>query len=130
MTLTYQLIDFKNPVFLSYALWSVILALKMLYMSVHTAFFRFKTKVCWCLEFFIRFLQFGKKSIDFFVFITTFQFIDVCQSGRCRPTKKCSIQCWGSRTCATVKFSFKFSNRSIFYRLIGSLWNDIPYLPF
>ncbi|XP_055298552.1 microsomal glutathione S-transferase 1-like [Sitodiplosis mosellana] len=44
MTLAYQLIDFKNPVFLAYTLWSVTLALKMMYLSMHTAIFRFKNQ--------------------------------------------------------------------------------------
>lgn len=46
MVVAYQLIDFKNPVFLGFALWSVTLALKMMYLSVHTAIFRFKNQVC------------------------------------------------------------------------------------
>lgn len=45
MTLAYQNIDFKNPVFLSFAQWSVILSLKMMYLSVHTAIYRFKNQV-------------------------------------------------------------------------------------
>lgn len=44
-TPAYKLIDFNNPVFTSYALWTTILALKMFYMSLHTAFHRFKNQV-------------------------------------------------------------------------------------
>lgn len=40
-----QLIDFKNPVFSAYAFWSTVLAIKLMYLSVHTAIFRFKNQV-------------------------------------------------------------------------------------
>jgi len=39
-----NLLDFKNPVFSSYALWSSLLVLKMLAMSILTAIQRFKTQ--------------------------------------------------------------------------------------
>lgn len=45
MSLVSVLIDFKNPVFHAFAQWSVLLALKMMYMSLHTAFLRFKKQV-------------------------------------------------------------------------------------
>lgn len=45
MVSTIELIDFKNPVFMAYAFWSTVLALKMMYLSVHTAIFRFKNQV-------------------------------------------------------------------------------------
>lgn len=45
-TPVYKLIDLNNPVFASYALWTTVLALKMFYMSLHTAFHRFKNQVC------------------------------------------------------------------------------------
>lgn len=40
-----NLIDLKNPVFSSYVLWSSVLVLKMLGMSLLTAVQRFKNKV-------------------------------------------------------------------------------------
>lgn len=40
-----KLLDLSNPVFSSYVLWSSILVLKMLAMSVLTAVQRFKNKV-------------------------------------------------------------------------------------
>lgn len=40
-----NLIDLKNPVFHSYVLWSSVLVLKMLAMSLLTAVQRFKNKV-------------------------------------------------------------------------------------
>lgn len=51
MVAAFELIDFKNPVFLAYAFWSAVLALKVMYMSVHTAIFRFKNQVCFNLRF-------------------------------------------------------------------------------
>lgn len=44
-TAAYNLIDFDKPVFRSYALWTAILVLKMMYLSLHTAFYRFKNQV-------------------------------------------------------------------------------------
>lgn len=41
----YKLIDYTNPVFVSYGIWTSVLVLKMLYMSVHTAIFRLKNQV-------------------------------------------------------------------------------------
>lgn len=38
--------DIANPVFRSYAFWSVVLVLKMMAMSVLTAMQRVKNKVC------------------------------------------------------------------------------------
>lgn len=45
MASAFELIDFKNPVFMSYAFWSAVLAVKMMYLSIHTAIFRFKNQV-------------------------------------------------------------------------------------
>lgn len=44
-TAAYNLIDFDKPVFRSFALWTAILVLKMMYLSLHTAFYRFKNQV-------------------------------------------------------------------------------------
>lgn len=41
----YTLIDFDKPVFRAYALWTAILLMKMMYLSMHTAFYRFKNQV-------------------------------------------------------------------------------------
>jgi len=42
---SYQLLDVNNPVFASFAVWASILILKTLFMSLLTAFYRFKNKV-------------------------------------------------------------------------------------
>lgn len=44
-TLAYAQLDFNKPAFHAYALWTAVIALKMLYLSMHTAFFRFKNQV-------------------------------------------------------------------------------------
>lgn len=46
MATALELINFQNPVFSAYAFWSTILAIKMLYLSIHTGIFRFKNQVC------------------------------------------------------------------------------------
>lgn len=43
---SYQLLDKENPVFRAFLLWSSILVIKVLLMSLLTALHRFKTKVC------------------------------------------------------------------------------------
>lgn len=42
---TYQLLDHKNPVFGSFVVWSSVLVIKLILMSLLTAFNRFRTQV-------------------------------------------------------------------------------------
>lgn len=63
-----KLLDLGNPVFSSYVLWSSVLVLKMLAMSLLTAVHRFKNQVSIISTIHIRFL------IEFFLEI-------ICQGG-------------------------------------------------
>lgn len=109
----FELIDFKNPVFLSFAFWSTILALKTMYMSVHTAIFRFKNQVC--------FKDYAATNVTTTLMIFGF-LLGICQ---CRRwwCKMRSVQCRRSRTCSTVKKLMSFIFPFFLFKYIQTIKN-------
>lgn len=110
-----ELIDFKNPVFMAYAFWGTALALKMLFMSIYTAIFRFKNQVGFHLHLHRNIgVHF---SLNETVITTSIWFLypsGIFQSRRWWRTL-CSFQCWRSRTCSTVTnitLSFKTKTKT------------------